>query len=520
MKQFLYLLIIIILQIQLILANNQQTLPIDHWTYQTIDELTIRGYFQNLFLSNKPYTRAQIASELNKIIRQIKNKEKFPDKIDQWRLALLFQEFKNDLPESTKTNLEFELTGWQDLGVKSDEKLAKGVWWGKGAFSPSPNSVLVTSVHLNQYLMDDPLYLGKEWRGFQVFTEQAYARIQHGNWQFMLGRDFQKWGSGKDASLLISSASQPMDQISAQFTKGRFNFNSLFATLDLMPIPNAQKLGYATGQKANRYLVAHRLNIKIGSKLQIGISEAAIFSGPATPVELRFLNPFLPLYGEVVNSAGSSANMLGSIDWRYFPFNNFEFYGEFLIDDIQVEKTGPGDLEPNEIGTILGLSWAAPLSMNAWTMGIEYTAVTNRTYNTVVSWEKYIHRNKPIGHFLGNDFDRIKLSANYWLSPSIQMHINYAQQRTGEGGIYKPFDSPWENYTVEQGYGEPFPTGVVQKSQLFDFAVNYRPYLSWFIGMEAGYDSIQNFQNKKGAVEDNYRILLKLWVDLKEGIGI
>ncbi len=520
MKHFLCLFIILALQLPLIFAENHQSLPINHWAYQTIDELTIRGYFQSLFLLNKPYTRGQIADELNKIINQIKRKEKIPEKIDQWRLALLIQEFKNALPETTRVNLDFELTGWQDLGVKSDEQLAKGVWWGRGAFSPTPNCALVTSVQLNQYLRDDPLYLGKEWRGFQVFTEQAYGRIQLGKWHLMLGRDFQKWGSGKDASLLISSASQPMDQISAQFTQGRFNFNSLFATLDFMPVPNAQKLGYPPGQKANRYLVAHRLNVKLGSRFQFGISEAAIFGRPDAPIELRYLNPFLPLYGEVVNSAGSSANMLGAIDWRYFPVNNFEFYGEFLIDDIQVEKTGPGDLEPNEIGTILGLSWAAPFSLNALTVGFEYTAVTNRTYNTVANWEKFIHRNKPIGHFLGNDFDRLKLNAHCWLSRSIQMYINYERRRTGEGGIYRPFDSPWDNYTVEQGYSEPFPTGTVEKTQAIDINVNYRPHLGWFVGIEAGYQSIQNFQNQVGVVKENYRILLKLWLDIRKGILI
>lgn len=520
MKRYLCLILIIFLQIQPNFAKNQQSLPVYHWAYQTIDELILRGYFQNLFLLNKPYTRDQVVNELNVIITRIKNKERVPDKIDQWRLALLIQEFKKDLPESSMVNLEFELTGWQDLGVKSDERLAKGVWWGKGAFLLTPNSALVTSVHLDQYLMDDPLYLGKEWRGFQVFTEQAYSRFQLGKWHFMLGRDFQKWGAGKDASLLISSAAQPMDQISAQFSHGRINFNSLFATLDMMPVPNAKKLGYATGQKANRYLVAHRFSLKIGSRLQFGISEAAIFSGPDAPIELRFLNPFLPLYGEVVNSAGASANILGSIDWRYFPVKNFEFYGEFLIDDIQVEKTGPGDLEPNEIGTILGLSWAAPFSMNALTFGIEYTAVTNRTYNTVATWEKYIHRNKPIGHFLGNDFDRLKLTTNYWLSRSVQMNMNYERRRVGEGGINNPFDSPWDQFTVEQGYSEPFPTGVVETSQLIDFIINYRPHFSWFAGIEAGYESIQNFQNQKGMTVDNFRILLKLWVDLRKDFKI
>lgn len=520
MKRSLFLFIFLTLQLKLIFADNQQSLPIYHWAYQTIDELKIRGYFRSLFLLNKPYTRDQIADELNKIVNQIKSEKKIPERIDQWRLALLIQEFKNDLPETTRVNLEFELCGWQDLGEKSDEQLAKGVWWGKGVFLPASNCALVTSVHFNQYLMDDPLYIGKEWRGFRVFTEQAYARLQLGKWHFMLGRDFQKWGSGKDASLLISNASQPMDQISAQFTHDRFNFNSLFATLDLMPVENAKKLGYPTGQKASRYLVAHRLNVKFGSNFQFGISESAIFGGPFAPLELRFLNPFMFLYGEVVNSASSSANMLGTVDWSYFPFKNFEFYGEFLIDDIQVEKTGVGDLEPDEIGTILGVNWAAPLSMNALTIGLEYTAITNRTYNTVTNWEKFLHRNKPIGHFLGNDFDRFKFDTHYWLSRSVQMNISYERIRTGEGGIYKSFDTPWENFTVEQGYSEPFPTGIIEKAQIIDIKLNYRPCLWWFIGIEAGYESTQNFQNQKGVTKENYNILLKLWVDLKKSILI
>lgn len=63
-------------------------------------------------------------------------------------------------------------------------------------------------------------------------------------------------------------------------------------------------------------------------------------------------------------------------------------YGQLLIDDLQIEKTRPGDLEPNEIGYLVGGQVADALGLRATTIGVEYTRVANRTCNTAMELEK------------------------------------------------------------------------------------------------------------------------------------
>ena len=87
-----------------------------------------------------------------------------------------------------------------------------------------------------------------------------------------------------------------------------------------------------------------------------------------------------------------------------------------MIDDWQINKKNKGDLEPNEFGFILGLDvrdWLFK-DFNFWA---EYTKITNRTYQSYYLEEVYTHRNFPIGHYLGNDFDLIQINISKNFQP-------------------------------------------------------------------------------------------------------
>lgn len=490
-------------------ANSLQTLPPYHWVYDSLDELRLRGYFFELFTMNKPFTRGQVATALETLLQEINEGKIRPNLADQWRIYHLVKEFTDILQHSNLYNLNAGLMISETAGISDGESEINGRWRTKFSYSPSANVELFNAIYFNQSDFDDPLYIGERWRGFTLLTEQAFARIKLGNWHLLLGRDFLKWGPGKDAGLLISDYSRPLDQISARYSHRFFRFTSVVATLDAMSVNSAKY--YAS--KAYRYLTAHRLDLKINRKLQIGYSEAALYGGPDARLEFNYLNPFLPLYGEIVNLNGSAGNILGTVDFQYFPICGLELYGEFLLDDIQVEKTGPGDLEPNELGMICGFQLADPLLFTGITIGAEYTVVTNRTYNTVSPWEKFIHRNQPIGHFLGNDFTRLRLHGKYWLSGKIQVAANYENVHAGEGDVLNDFDTPWMDYTVAQGYSEPFPTGTVETTNFFNLKLIYQPWHQWHFSLESAYTNIRNFENIEGQNKNFMGFFLNIWLD-------
>jgi hypothetical protein len=211
------------------------------------------------------------------------------------------------------------------------------------------------------------------------------------------------------------------------------------------------------------------------------------------------------------NNDADVANTLGSLDLIAWPANGLELYGSLLIDDIQVEKTGPGDLEPNEIGWLAGGRLGDPLLFSGAVIFAEYVKVTNRTYKTPNPWETFVHRNVPLGYPLGNDFDRMEFGWSQWFSESAWAKLSWTGIRKGEGSIYTPFDEPWLNYTVTQGYHEPFPTGIVEKRNGLDVTIHYYP--NPHFGLEGEIQTVKttNAGHVKGKNSDDTYWRLGFW---------
>jgi hypothetical protein len=509
MKHLRILILLSLLFAQSAWTNALQTLPPYHWANPVIDQLRLRGYFSDLFLLNKPYTRSEVAVALERLLQEIEQGKHQPNSADRWRIFQLTREFHELIKPAVAHNFQAGVSLIENLNVDHAEARPYGIWRTKGGFAPSPKVYLFNSTTYNQYLKDDPHYLGKRWRGFTLFTEQAFVRIQHQKWQFVLGRDFMKWGPGKDANLLISDYTRPLDQLSGRLEHHFFRCNFVLAKLDPMGINVDSLVERFHSVSANRYLIAHRLDLKLRKNLQIGFSEAVLYGGPETSFDFNYLNPLLLFYGEVVNTTSVQGNILGTIDFDWFPFHGTEIYGEFLLDDIQVELTGSGDLEPNELGLLVGVQQA----IGRLTLGLEYTAITNRTYNAKLNWEKFLHRNQPIGHFLGNDFDRLKFTADYWLSQSAQLYLNHEYRRQGEGSIYREFDEPWMAYSVAEGYDEPFPTGTIQHTNLVKLGGRFYFKPQIHLTTEFCYSDIQQFQNLLAEKEQKWSFKFGLWLD-------
>ncbi|NIA30196.1 MAG: hypothetical protein GWP06_09825, partial [Actinobacteria bacterium] len=236
--------------------------------------------------------------------------------------------------------------------------------------------------------------------------------------------------------------------------------------------------------------------------------------------DLAYLNPVLFYHGVQLNGA-VAGNTVGSISFTLMPKQNVSLYGELLVDDIQIEKSGPGDLEPNEVGYIYGANLADPFGVLGLDVYGEYTRITNRTFNGQGGpWEKWLHRNQPIGHFLGNDFDRSLTGFSYWPSPRYRCALQYEKRRRGEGRIEKAFDTPWMNTPLGQNYSEPFPTGIVEESAVFSVKATWQPV--WWLRIlgEGTHWDIQNLGNQNRVNDSYWEWQISVNVDMIHTWGI
>jgi len=95
----------------------------------------------------------------------------------------------------------------------------------------------------------------------------------------------------------------------------------------------------------------------------------------------------------------------------------------------------------------------------------------------------------------------------------LQIGLGFESIRKGEGRIEKEFDKPWMNYTVEEGYSEPFPTGIVEKTNTGKVEILYQPSANWRAFFLAKYSDIKNANNLSGITESGWFLRAGVWLE-------
>ncbi len=489
-------------------AQDLATLPTNHWAYAYLQQLGLRHRPVASMLLTLPLSYRQVTMVLDSTGPLVTGgAEHF------WLQSL---QALTATPGSSRSWLQAGGRVIEDAGrlESGDLRSRLAVRSHLGIF-PDRHLALFNIINLDQALRDDAQYIGKRWRGFTGYTEQAYARLHFDKYLVKFGRDFLWWGRGQDATLLISDYSRPLDHFLAQLTLPRLRLTYVAAKLDRAPLADSLAARYGTGF-AERYLAAGRAEFEpIKNRLRLAITQMVVHGGPHRSFEWHFLNPFIFYHGEQLNekelNEKPNGNTFGALDFVARPKPGLELYGQLLVDDVQIEKTRRGDLEPNEIAYLLGTEIADPLGATGATVGLEYTRVANRTYNTIQPWEKFLHRNRPLAHFLGNDFDRWRLHASLYTGKQTQLFLTTELRRRGEARIASVFDQPFKDIPLDQGYSEKFPTGVVERSWHFRLEARWHPRPGFFLAAQGKYGRYKNFAHRAGVKESDTGLFLQMW---------
>ena len=501
---------------QPLIAGLKETLPTYHWAYQYMEELRLRGFFSELNFAKQPFTRGEVARALVDHLIAGWATDDIPKAV--WLLDELYEEFAEEMnllrKDESSDIFSIGLLTQANIGNDGEKTDDSESFRINGGFQVGKEFGVYNTMNFDSDLSNDTTFVGRKWRGMSAFTEQGYMQYESARFSVLLGRDFKRWGIGKRGTLLISDYSRPMDQLSAELRIGFVELSFIAAELDKV-------------EGMRRFLSAHRVDINLNNSLNIGISELLIYGGVNASLVAAFTNPALVFHGENLNNA-SQSNTLGAIDVLWYPKRNWRLSGAILIDDFQLDNKELADLEPNEIGMIVGVHRANPFGIDGSDSWVEYVRITNRTYTTPNVEETLKHRNRPIGYFLGNDFDSWEFGASVWLMKGLKISSALTFIRDGEGGIDMPFSTPWTDvdpegnflYTVEGGYSEPFPTGVVQEFSEFKFSAE-RSFSSKFrITFDYEYIAIENSGHVDGVSESDDKFFLGVWYDFKYSLNL
>jgi hypothetical protein len=371
---------------------------------------------------------------------------------------------------------------------------------GGFAYQPKPCLSAISYFTLDRAKALDPDYTGKKYRGLAGNLETSLISFHRGRFTASLGRTRLFWGPQR-VNLLISETAEPLDLVSTSYAQGRFTFNFVFARLDgsSPDAVDSTRFPEATFND-NRYLAGHRIDINVHKHLRIGLFETVLYGGEGRPPELYYLNPLQFFHSAQLNEDADDNTILG-LDFTALLGKGMSAYGQLLVDDFQIDDASRGDNEPNELGLMLGVFKTGKVGTLIPDIKAEYVRITNRTYHQREPRNRYLFRNKLIGHPLGPDADSVSIKFRFWPTQIFFAEFELAFRRHGEGSIYNAWDEPW---VAVDDYTEPFPTGVIEQAKLAAVRVQgYVPLTGYtkrhlFISLDAGIGDIENFANTNG----------------------
>ncbi len=348
----------------------------------------------------------------------------------------------------------------------------------------SPHWSLYADFILDEQLADDPDYTGKKWRGLAGEVENAYLAGNYGGVDIIFGRFGAGWGPAAQ-SLVLSPTASTMDALSVRVRWNRFYFTYQAGKLD-----GSQIGGDSTVSYINRYFVGHRIDFRAVGQLYIGLFETVIFGGEGRSYEAAYLNPINFYHAWQLNEDTDDNTFLG-FDMRYYLGNRHKWYAQMLFDDFQIDDEEQGDQEPNEVGVLCGiqsLGWFGDYDFK-----VEYLRITNRTFNQKTPYNRYLNRDRLIGHPFGPDGERLDISCTRWFSPIRRARLELSYQRRGEGRVDDDWTEPW--LEIEGAYDEPFPTGTVETT--FTGALSFAGFVRdiAYVDITAGIERIENYDH-------------------------
>lgn len=380
-----------------------------------------------------------------------------------------------------------DLMRYQDTAeVSWQPMLQSTTWLTSGAWTAS------IGVRVDRYYEVDPDGLDTAHRWLSR-AENAYVARDGRAIGFFLGRSARHWGEPGLPGLMLSDNPRPMDHLAFRIGADRIQVRSVLAELDSFT-GDGRTTGTAGSDSVRtgsirRFVAAHRVSFRIGSKWRAGLSHATLYSGPSSGWSFKFLNPFNVALWEVDNRPKNDENngMVGA--FVHFRNDRTRVRAELLLDDVDILN----NREPASIAVHGSLERSG--LANGLNMALHGTLVSARTYNAEQATGRWLYLDRGIA-VQRSDHVRFGAALEWLRWPGWIVRPGVDVLLQGEEDMRRPLPNTDDAPFLLDGTLE----------------TTVRPYLSVLgltrhgvdVGLDAGWNRITNFGHRDGATESAF----------------
>jgi hypothetical protein len=324
------------------------------------------------------------------------------------------------------------------------------------------------------------------------FPFRAFASLGKNWWNIQIGRDRLSFGNAHSGNLLLTDSPDYYDfarlsvfntwiKYSIVVSQIPISFDQSLVDPSIVDLSDPYYNPPLQTKSLHRYFYLHRLDVALGKKFSIGITEQMITGNSS--IQLRYLNPLMFMHnffawydsaewgdGQITSSDSSMDNMLLSIDFRWTPIRNLSIYGQWILDEMTATffERDEKVLSPDALGYLAGIEYYHVFKKCAALFFIElvytdpYLYVDNNPLSASIWYRRMIanplteKRYRWLGHPNGRDAitlmagSHLSFGKKWWVNADIQYLIQ------GERGI----GIVWGNADGEPYVSERTPVGT------------------------------------------------------------
>lgn len=301
-----------------------------------------------------------------------------------------------------------------------------------------------------------------------TYTPNKFINLQLGYGRNFIGDGYR--------SLLLSDAASPYPYFKINTTFWKIKYTNTYMWLKDVRNEVTDEKTYAT-----KYMANHYLSWNVTKRFNLGFFESVIWSNTNDRgFDFNFVNPIIFYRAVEFSSSSKSGNAVLGLTSKYKLSNQFNLYGQFLLDEFSLGDVKEGnDSWKNKYGFQLGAKYYDAFKVKNLLLQLEYNHVRPYVYAHSNVLTNYGHNNQSMGHLWGGNFKEVVAIAKYyygrWFADAKLIYgqrgldFNTADNTFNYGGnIYR-------NYDENRPYDSGVVTGQGNKTNVLigDFQAGY-----------------------------------------------
>jgi hypothetical protein len=410
--------------------------PLDHYSYRSIDKLIGLGLIDSALSGTRPFTRLEMARLTSQAIKNAQA-EGESNAIILALIERLRQEFSEELaslgekelspPESYIKPVEDPYIRLIGASKSSDLENQHGESIDKGA------NVRAGLASRGKFANNIAYYVNPEygWSSSEgqnnVDIVSGYVKAEVGAAEIEVGKDSMWWGPGWHGGLIMTNNADALTMVKVS------NAQPVELPWILDYLGPVKAVWFLSQLEKNReipepLLTGVRLDFKPVRDLEIGLSRTILFGGKTRP-NLDLLDYFKIFFGSQNQGGKLESDQLAGFDVAYYihfdemPVRSVKLYTEMTGED-------EAGYLPTKWGRLYGVQFNDILKKGTTDLRLEYaddyiTGHPNVFYQHSLYTDGYTYRDRVIGHHMGTDARDYYARVDHYLSKDIILGLDF-----------------------------------------------------------------------------------------------